>query len=73
MEHQRILSLMLHFDRNHELVFQFRLAMDLGMTVHELRRVMPFWELVMWEQFYKRERIEIKRIHDKAKRKSNGA
>ncbi len=57
------------FDLNPELVFQFRLAMDLGMTVGQLRRSITPWELLMWSEFYRRERQEVKKMQDKAKRK----
>lgn len=57
------------FDKNPELIFLFRLAMDLGMTVGQLRRSLTVWELLLWSEFYRRERTEIKKMQDKAKRK----
>lgn len=57
------------FDQNPELIFQFRLAMDLGRTVGELRKSLTVWELLLWSEFYKRERNELKKMQDKAKRK----
>lgn len=57
------------FDRNPELIFQFRLAMDLGMTVKQLRKELTVWELLLWSEFYKRERNELKKLQEKAKRK----
>jgi hypothetical protein len=43
--------------------------MDLGMTVRDLRSRMSLWELLLWGEFYKRERREIKRMQEKAKGK----
>ena len=57
------------FDQNPELIFQFRLAMDLGMTVRRLRKELTVWELLLWSEFYKRERNELKKLQEKAKRK----
>lgn len=57
------------FDKNPELILQFRLAMDLGKTVNEVRRSMTVWEFLMWNEFYKRERTEVERMHERAKRK----
>jgi hypothetical protein len=60
---------MSRFDRNPELIFQFRLAMDLGMTVGQLRKTVSVWELLLWSEFYRRERSEIKKMQEKAKRR----
>lgn len=42
------------FDTQPGLLFQFRLAMDLGKSVKEIRE-MNAWELMMWANFYQRE------------------
>lgn len=57
------------FDKNPELIFHFRLAMDLGMTVGQLRKTITVWEMLMWSEFYRRERQEVKKMQDKQKRK----
>lgn len=56
------------FDRRPELIFLFRLAKDLGRMVHEIRRGMTTWELLLWGEFYKREYNETKKLHEKMKR-----
>jgi hypothetical protein len=43
--------------------------MDLGMTVRQLRRTLAPWELNLWVEFYRRERNEIKKMNERAKRK----
>jgi hypothetical protein len=43
--------------------------MDLGMTVSQMRQSMSVWELILWMEFYRRERKEIKRMREKAKGK----
>ncbi len=43
--------------------------MDLGMTVRQLRKELTVWELLLWSEFYVRERNEVKKMQDKAKRK----
>lgn len=40
------------------------------MTVRELRKSLTVWELLLWSEFYKRERNELKKMQEKAKRKS---
>jgi len=40
-------------------VFQFRLAKDLGKTLAEVRQISR-WELLLWAEFYDRERKAIK-------------
>lgn len=39
------------------------------MTVQRLRKELSVWEMIMWSEFYKRERNEIKKLQEKAKRK----
>jgi hypothetical protein len=43
--------------------------MDLGMTVRDLRSRMSLWEFLLWGEFYRRERKEIKRMQEKSKGK----
>jgi hypothetical protein len=43
--------------------------MDLGMTVGQLRKSITVWELLMWSEFYKRERSEVKKMQENIKRK----
>jgi len=43
--------------------------MDLGMTVNQLRKSLTVWELLMWGEFYSRERKEVKKMQDKARGK----
>lgn len=50
------------------MLFLFRLAMDLGLTVGQLKKSITPWELLLWHEFYKRERDEMKRIQEKAKK-----
>jgi len=47
------------------LLFQFRLAMDLGKTVAELRASLTIWELILWAEFYDRERQAIKAAQER--------
>lgn len=39
------------------------------MTVSHLRTSMTAWELLLWSEFYRRERNEMKKMQEKAKRK----
>ena len=39
------------------------------MTVRQLRKELTVWELLLWSKFYKRERNELKKLQEKAKRK----
>lgn len=39
------------------------------MSVRQLRKDVTVWELVFWSEFYRRERSELKKMQDKAKRK----
>lgn len=39
------------------------------MTVKQLRKELTVWELLLWSEFYVRERNEVKKMQDKAKRK----
>lgn len=39
------------------------------MTVGQLRKQVGVWELLLWGEFYRRERNEVKKMQDKAKRK----
>lgn len=39
------------------------------MTVRQLRKEVSVWELLLWSEFYKRERNELKKLQEKAKRK----
>jgi len=38
-------------------------------SVSELKHSMTCWELVLWQEFYKREHDEVKKMRDKMKRK----
>lgn len=39
------------------------------MTVKQLRKELTVWELLLWSEFYKRERNELRKLQEKAKRK----
>lgn len=49
-------------------MFQFRLAKDLGKTVHQLRSQVTSWELLFWAEFYDREHKAIEEMHRDRKR-----
>lgn len=50
-------------------MFLFRLAKDLKKSVSELKQSMSYWEYMLWQEFYKRERDEMKKLSDKMRKR----